>query len=53
VDPERALELTNKKFIRRFQQVENMAQAQGKSLHDMTLGEMDALWNKVKEEEKI
>ncbi len=52
VDPERALELTNKKFIRRFQQVEEMAGAQGKSLHDMTLGEMDALWNKVKELER-
>jgi len=51
VDPERALELTNKKFIRRFQQVEVMAEAQGKSLHDMTLWEMDALWNKVKESE--
>ena len=52
VDPERALELTNKKFIRRFQLVESMAESQGKSLHDMTLGEMDALWNRVKEEEK-
>jgi len=51
VDPERALEQTNKKFIRRFQQVENMAAEQGKSLHDMTLWEMDALWNKVKETE--
>lgn len=49
VDPERALEQTNKKFIRRFQQVEGMAEKQGKSLHDMTLTEMDALWNKVKE----
>jgi XTP/dITP diphosphohydrolase len=51
VDPERALERTNKKFIRRFQQVEDMAAAQGRSLHDMTLAEMDALWNKVKEQE--
>ena len=51
VDPERALELTNKKFIRRFQQVEYLAEAQGKSLHDMTLGEMDALWNEVKQSE--
>ena len=51
VDPERALELTNKKFIRRFQQVETMAEAHGKSLHDMTLQEMDGLWNKVKEQE--
>lgn len=49
VDPEQALEQTNKKFIRRFQQVEKMADGQGKSLHDMTLWEMDALWNKVKE----
>jgi MazG family protein len=52
VDPERALEQTNKKFIRRFRLIEDMAQQQGKSLHDMTLQEMDALWNKVKEQEK-
>ena len=52
VDPERALEQTNKKFIRRFKRVEEMAEADGKSLHDMTLWEMDGLWNKVKEEEK-
>lgn len=51
VDPERALEKTNKKFIRRFTKVEDMAAEQGKSLHDMTLWEMDALWNKVKEAE--
>ena len=51
IDPERALERTNKKFIRRFQQIEEMAAADGKSLHDMTLGEMDALWNKVKQGE--
>lgn len=52
VDPDLALERTNKKFIRRFQHIEEMAGAAGKSLHDMTLGEMDALWNKVKEQEK-
>lgn len=52
VDPELALEKTNKKFMRRFQRVEEMAAEQGKSLHDMTLWEMDALWNKVKEEER-
>jgi XTP/dITP diphosphohydrolase len=40
--------MTNKKFIRRFQSVEEMAAQEGKSLHDMTLWEMDALWNKVK-----
>jgi MazG family protein len=51
VDPERALEVTNKKFIRRFQRVEEMAVEQGKTVHDMTLWEMDALWTKVKKEE--
>jgi MazG family protein len=49
VDPEQALDHTNKKFIRRFQAVEQMADDQGKSLHDMTLWEMDELWNKVKQ----
>jgi len=53
IDPERALEQTNKKFIRRFQAIEEMASAQGTSVHDMTLQEMDALWNKVKESEKM
>lgn len=48
VDPELALDLTNKKFIRRFQQMEQMADEAGKSLHDMTLEEMDALWNQAK-----
>ena len=52
VDPELALEQTNKKFIRRFQQVESMAFDQGKSLHDMSLTEMDALWNAVKAQER-
>ncbi len=51
VDPEHALERTNKKFIRRFQRIEEMAGAQGKSLHDMTLAEMDELWNQAKLEE--
>lgn len=52
VDPENALERTNKKFIRRFQEIEQMAQAQGKDLHDMSLDEMDALWNEVKKAER-
>jgi MazG family protein len=51
VDPEVALERTNKKFIRRFQEMEQIAESQGKLLHDMDLEEMDALWNKVKETE--
>lgn len=51
VDPEQALEKTNKKFIRRFQYIEKMAAEQGKALLNMTLEEMDALWNKAKEME--
>ena len=49
IDPELALERTNKKFIRRFQQMEEMAEKEGKLLHDMNLEEQDALWNKAKE----
>ncbi|MBW8684928.1 nucleoside triphosphate pyrophosphohydrolase [Chitinophaga rhizophila] len=52
VDAENALERTNKKFIRRFQQMEQMAVAQGKALDEMSLTEMDALWNEVKKSEK-
>ncbi len=51
VDPEQALEKTNKKFIRRFQHIEKMASEQNKALIDMTLAEMDALWNQAKEME--
>jgi MazG family protein len=49
IDPEQALEKTNRKFIRRFQYIETLAAEQGRSLHDMNLEEMDALWNKAKE----
>ena len=45
VDPEGALEKTNKKFIYRFQWMEEQASLLGKKLQDMTLGEMDQLWN--------
>ena len=51
VDPENALERTNRKFIRRFQQIESMAEAQGKKLHDLSLQEMDELWNSAKASE--
>ena len=47
-----ALERTNRKFIRRFNYVEQHSIRQGRSLKDMTLGEMDALWNEAKEIEK-
>lgn len=45
IDPEGALEKTNKKFIRRFQWMEEQAARSGKKLQEMTLGEMDQLWN--------
>ncbi|MBZ0098381.1 MAG: nucleoside triphosphate pyrophosphohydrolase [Taibaiella sp.] len=51
VDPEQALEKTNKKFMRRFQYIEQSAAQQDKALKDMTLEEMDALWNRAKEME--
>ena len=48
VDAENALERTNKKFIDRFTKMEAAAAMQNKFLHDMSLEEMDALWNQVK-----
>lgn len=50
VDAEGVLERTNRKFIYRFQQMETIAQATGKKLQDMTLEEMDAIWNEVKKQ---
>ena len=52
IDPEGALERTNKKFIRRFNYIEQRAEEQGKSLSDMTLEEMDGYWNEYKQTEK-
>jgi XTP/dITP diphosphohydrolase len=49
INPENALERTNKKFIKRFQYLEKVSKEQGKSLHDMTLAEMDVFWDKAKE----
>ena len=48
IDPETALEKTNKKFIKRFQYIEQKATEQNRTLNDMTLAEMDALWNEAK-----
>jgi len=45
------LERANRKFKRRFEQIEQMAESQGKSLRDMSLEEMDRLWNQVKDGE--
>jgi MazG family protein len=50
IDPENSLEKTNKKFISRFIQMEQQALATGKSLTDMNLEEMDAIWNSVKKQ---
>ena len=50
VDAENALELTNKKFIKRFNEMEARATAGGKNLHDMTLEEMDMMWNTIKQQ---
>lgn len=49
INPEDALERTNKKFIKRFQYLESEALKEGKQLSDMTLAEMDVHWNKAKE----
>ena len=48
VDAENALEVTNKKFTRRFTQMEEEATKSGKTLADMTLLEMDSIWNNIK-----
>jgi MazG family protein len=48
LNPDNALESTNQKFIRRFNYVEASAKKQGKSLADLTLGDMDKLWNEAK-----
>lgn len=50
VNPEDALERTNKKFIKRFQYLETKAKEMGKSLQDMSLAEMDVFWNQAKKE---
>jgi XTP/dITP diphosphohydrolase len=51
VDPEAALEKTNRKFIRRFNYLENQTIRKGKSLHDMSLDEMNVIWEEAKREE--
>ena len=48
INPDNALERTNQKFIRRFNYVEEHTIKQGKSLKEMSLQEMDKLWNEAK-----
>ena len=52
LNPDNALEMTNQKFIRRFNYIEQHSIRAGKPLTEMTLAEMDALWNEAKKEEK-
>ena len=51
IRPDNALEHTNLKFIRRFNYIEARAKEQGRELKDMTLAEMDALWEEAKQQE--
>jgi len=53
VNPEDALEKTNKKFIRRFQYIEKQSAKEGYKLEDMSLKEMEAYWVKAKKTEKL
>lgn len=50
VDAENALSLTNKKFMKRFMLMEQKAVQQGLNLQTMSLGEMDAIWNEIKQQ---
>lgn len=52
LNPDNALEMTNQKFIRRFGYIEQHSLKEGRELKDMTLEEMDQLWNEAKEKEK-
>ncbi len=52
IDPEMALERSNKKFIARFEHIEQRAQESGRNLKEMTLEEMDQYWNEAKRAEK-
>jgi MazG family protein len=52
IDAENALERTNRKFIHRFTRMEEKARLQGRSLADMSLQEMDDLWNTIKQQKQ-
>lgn len=51
IDPEAALERTNKKFIRRFNSIEQAAEEQGKTIREMSLDEMESAWQAAKQNE--
>jgi XTP/dITP diphosphohydrolase len=48
VNPDTALERTNKKFMKRFQYIEVQAKKQGRSINDLSLKEMEAYWQEAK-----
>jgi XTP/dITP diphosphohydrolase len=50
IDAENALEITNQKFVHRFTQMEQAALTNGRNLSEMTLEEMDAIWNEIKQQ---
>ncbi|HLO90036.1 MAG TPA: nucleoside triphosphate pyrophosphohydrolase [Lentimicrobium sp.] len=50
INPEDALERTNKKFIKRFQFIEEKVNEEGRSMHDMSLAELDVYWNEAKKQ---
>ena len=52
INPDNALERTNRKFISRFTYVEERAKEQGRDIKDLTLAEMDELWNEAKQGER-
>ncbi|MEN9371366.1 MAG: nucleoside triphosphate pyrophosphohydrolase [Bacteroidota bacterium] len=52
IDPDQALARTNKKFMKRFQAMEEVVAAEGKQMTDLNLAEMDAIWNTVKLSER-
>jgi XTP/dITP diphosphohydrolase len=52
IDPDQALARTNKKFMKRFQAMEDVVAAEGKQMTDLNLAEMDAIWNTVKLSER-
>lgn len=52
INPDTALEKTNRKFINRFTYIEQTAKSQGRNIKDLTLAEMDTLWNEAKSQEQ-
>jgi XTP/dITP diphosphohydrolase len=53
LDAENALERTNQKFIQRFRRMEARAAEKGMALHDMSLADMDKIWNDIKKEDRV